>query len=191
MKRLAMALVVVLSLVSVGSTLAVDEEPPASCTGVLVHPVAEAIAALYPDDESVDYDAIMEWFCKGYGMGEIRIALSLAATSGDNGPTWEDLLAAKTDGVGWGQIRIALWMTRSMDEDSDLSWEDLLERRADGAGWGEIRQELGLIGRSRTRATDPQAGDEPLHGPPPHAGPKWRGGEDRPGPPPHAGPKDK
>jgi hypothetical protein len=139
--------------------------------------VAERLAERY----EVTSDAILEWFCKGYGMGEIRLALIL----GKDGPDWQDLLNAKVDGVGWGEIRIALWVARATGED----WDVILRQRQEGLGWGEIRRGAGLIGRSPTGEGDEGPDPDREPGPPDYAGPKWRGGDDRPGPPPHAGPK--
>jgi len=191
MKTLILALLIVVSLLTAGTVYAVDEDPPTTCDPSAVHPVAVRLDERY-DEATVG--EIMDWFCKGYGMGEIRLALALAATQDGDAVQWEDLLAAKTEDVGWGQIRIALWIAEATGE----SWSDVLTQRLeDGIGWGEIKQALGLIGRSRTGGEQPGLGqgsggpegdDEP--GPPPHAGPKWRGDDERPGPPPNAGPKD-
>ncbi len=186
MRRLAVLGVLVLCLVNGGVALAVDDDPPGICDGSVEHPAAVALDQRY--DEAT-YDAIIGWFCKGYGMGEIRLALRLAAADGAEGPGWETLLATKADGVGWGDIMIALRICRTTGED----FAAVLSMRQEGAGWGEIRRELGLIGRARTGAgeTEPDAEIDREPGPPAHAGPKWRAGEGLPGPPPHAGPKDK
>ncbi len=193
MKKLTLALVIVVSLLTASAVYAIDEDPPTTCDPSVVHPVAVRLDERY---EEATYDQIIDWFCKGYGIGEIRLALSMAAAQDGNVVTWEDLLAAKTEDVGWGQIRIALWIAEATGE----RWSDVLHQQLeDGLGWGEIRQALGLIGPSRVREDGPGhvgqgddvEGPDDESGPPPYAGPKWRGDDERPGPPPHAGPKDR
>ncbi|MGC9334471.1 MAG: DUF5667 domain-containing protein [Anaerolineae bacterium] len=69
------------------------------CVGVEPHPVAEQLAEAYEDDE-VDYDQIMAWFCDGFGLGEIKLALE---TSRETDTSPGVLLAESVDG-GWGLI---------------------------------------------------------------------------------------
>ena len=152
-----------------------------------VHPVATYLA----EQHDVDYAEVMDWFCRGYGMGEIKLALTLSEAQATGGPDWQTLLAAKTDGVGWGQIKLALWVAEASGQTWDVV---LLQRTEDELGWGQIRQSLGLIGRLRHQSDDDDAGplpDADEEGVPEHGGPWGDNGRGNPGPPDHAGPKDK
>jgi len=63
------------------------------------HPVAEGIAETY----GVRYDQVMAWFCEdGFGFGQIMLALQ--TSEGNPG----DMLAKRSDGIGWGQIWITM-----------------------------------------------------------------------------------
>lgn len=67
------------------------------CTGDTVHPVGTSIADTY----EVEYSQVMDWFCDGFGFGEIMLALETGkALDEDAG----DLLDAKGQGNGWGKI---------------------------------------------------------------------------------------
>ncbi len=95
------------------------------------------------------------------------------------------------DGMGFGQIMLALRTAEMMGE----SGETYLERRADGEGWGQIWQSLNLIGPGRDKDGGPEDAGPPDHagGPPEHAGPPEDVGgppEHAGGPPEHAGPPD-
>lgn len=64
---------------------------------------------------------------------------------------YEDVMAwFCVDEMGFGQIMLALKTAQVADEDAG----DLLARRADGEGWGVIWQDLGFIGRGRTKHAD-------------------------------------
>jgi len=63
----------------------------------LRHPTAVRYAQLY----DVSYVKIMNWFCNGFGFGQIKHALNTAKhTEGDP----QTYLDARTEGMGWGVI---------------------------------------------------------------------------------------
>jgi hypothetical protein len=68
------------------------------CVGADPHPVAQSLADLY----GVPYETIMDWFCQGYGLGEIMHALKTSEETDNLSP--EDLLWLKTDRGGWGKV---------------------------------------------------------------------------------------
>lgn len=84
-----------------------DEDKPegekntsAYCGGVKqgeTHPVAGKLAEKY----GVTADWVMGYFCDGYGMGAIMLALK---TSRMNGSDPSALLAERAEGKGWGEI---------------------------------------------------------------------------------------
>ena len=53
----------------------------------------------------VTYEEIMEWFCKGFGFGEIDLAYGLSQAS--NIPVSE-IFRMRTNGMGWGNIKKAI-----------------------------------------------------------------------------------
>jgi hypothetical protein len=74
-------------------------EDSAYCNGSkdVPHPMAAALADKY----GVTTDWVMGYFCNGYGMGEIMLALK---TNQINGADAETLLAQRAEGQGWGNI---------------------------------------------------------------------------------------
>jgi len=62
------------------------------------NPAGEALAQQW----GVPYAEIMDWFCKGYGFGEIDLAYELSALY--DGPV-SDVFAQKQAGSGWGVIK--------------------------------------------------------------------------------------
>jgi len=63
------------------------------------HPLAAKMAQRY----GVSEDWIMGYFCEGYGMGQIMLAIKTSQIDGiDVDP--ESLLAERSNGVGWGNI---------------------------------------------------------------------------------------
>jgi hypothetical protein len=63
----------------------------------LRHPTAAHYAELY----DMSYVKIMNWFCNGFGFGQIKHALNTAKhTEGDP----QTYLDARTEGQGWGEI---------------------------------------------------------------------------------------
>jgi hypothetical protein len=61
------------------------------------HPLAAKMAERY----GVTQDFVMGYFCDGYGMGAIMLALK---TNQLNGTSPDALLAERANGVGWGNI---------------------------------------------------------------------------------------
>ena len=53
----------------------------------------------------VSYEKIMDWFCKGFGFGEIDLAYGLSKASGI--PVSE-IFRMRSDGMGWGNIKMAV-----------------------------------------------------------------------------------
>ena len=62
-----------------------------------VHPLAVKLAERYGVSEAW----VMEYFCQGYGMGAIMLALMTGEINGSDPAT---LLAGRAEGKGWGQI---------------------------------------------------------------------------------------
>ena len=63
------------------------------------HPFAAKMAERY----GVTEEWVMEYFCDGYGMGQIMLALKTGEIEGIEADP-ESLLAERTNGVGWGNI---------------------------------------------------------------------------------------
>ncbi len=61
------------------------------------HPMATALAAKY----GVTTEWVMGYFCDGYGMGAIMLALKTHELTGASA---DDLLAQRAGGMGWGAI---------------------------------------------------------------------------------------
>jgi hypothetical protein len=80
------------------TTLEPTEEAFTDCTGAQPHPTGTKLADRY----KVDYEEIMEWFCQGFGFGEIDLAYGLSRQY--NVPV-EEIFALKSSGLGWGQIK--------------------------------------------------------------------------------------
>jgi hypothetical protein len=119
-----------------------------------MHPFGEGLADRY----GVEYEILQEWFCNGFGWGQIMLALETS-----------DIISTDED-----------------FEDLE-GFEALLARRNGGEGWGEIWQDLGLIGRPED-ASPPEGdeedefedirptGEEDERGRPEDAGPpEWAG----------------
>jgi hypothetical protein len=74
-----------------------DDDKQAFCDGQSTHPVAIRLSERY----GVTTDWVMGYFCNGYGMGQIMLALKTAEISGADPET---LLAERAEGKGWGKI---------------------------------------------------------------------------------------
>lgn len=74
-----------------------DADRQAFCDGSLVHPVATRLAERY----GVTTEWVTGYYCQGYGMGQIMLALKTAEISGADPET---LLAERAEGLGWGEI---------------------------------------------------------------------------------------
>jgi len=87
-----------------------DQELADTCTGADPHPHATTLAANY----GVSYEEIMDWFCQGYGFGEIELAYLL---SEEVGLTAEEVFALRAEGMGWGNIRKELGAAPGLGND--------------------------------------------------------------------------
>lgn len=74
-----------------------DDDEQAFCEEGAAHPVAVRLAERY----GVSTDWVMGYFCSGYGMGQIMLALKTAEISGADA---DALLAERAEGKGWGKI---------------------------------------------------------------------------------------
>jgi len=109
-----LAVILLAAALTVGPALAAplvdDEDPPdatpnAFCVGrEIEHPAVGRLAELY----EVDYTTLIGWFCDdGFGVGQIMLALTTAAATGDDAA---DLLTERAEGRGWGEI----WQDRGL-----------------------------------------------------------------------------
>jgi hypothetical protein len=73
------------------------------CNGDFIHPAAQRLAGKF----NVAYESVIGWFCDGYGIGEIMLALKTAESTGENPG---DLLILKTESGGWGEV----WQERGL-----------------------------------------------------------------------------
>ncbi|HBX69231.1 MAG TPA: hypothetical protein DEH25_07570 [Chloroflexi bacterium] len=75
------------------------KEDSAYCSGEkeTAHPVIIILANRFDKD----VDELMAYFCDGFGIGQIFLALQTEKISG---VAYGDLLASRADGQGWGQI---------------------------------------------------------------------------------------
>jgi hypothetical protein len=62
------------------------------------HPVGVRFAELY---EEAEYGDVMDWFCSGYGMGEVKLAYQISEKAQEE---VGELFAMRELGMGWGQI---------------------------------------------------------------------------------------
>jgi hypothetical protein len=128
------------------------------------HPFGERLA----DRFETDYETLQEWFCDGFGWGQIMLALHTGELTGDDPAA---LLEARRAGEGWGQIWQRLQLIGRPEHAGPPNDEDG-DGRPDHAG----------------PPNDEDGDGRPDHaGPPEHAGPPDdRGGRGRPegaGPP--------
>jgi hypothetical protein len=81
------------------ATPTVEPTPAAvDCVGADPQPKATTLADRY----GVPYETIMEYFCSGFGFGEIERAYDLSL---ETGTPVEDIFALRESGLGWGEIR--------------------------------------------------------------------------------------
>ena len=80
-----------------------EEEDSVVCSGEMIHPVLTSLAEEY----MVDYQTLLGYFCQGFGVGEIKLALQTASKESVL-LTYEELLGMRLkDGeeeMGWGEI---------------------------------------------------------------------------------------
>lgn len=72
------------------------------CSGEMDHPVLLSLA----EDYGVDYSELAAYFCAGYGVGEIKLALQTAEKTEDAEDLWSDYLDMRKgeEEKGWGEI---------------------------------------------------------------------------------------
>jgi|GEM_PF-2487492 len=77
-----------------------EEETAERCPtdNIEAHPAGMKLSAQF----NVEYEAVMTWFCQGYGFGEIMLALQTSQIYEELTP--EELLAMKTETGGWGKV---------------------------------------------------------------------------------------
>jgi len=68
------------------------------CSRGQIHPEAQRLSERY----SVSYEEVINWFCLGFGFGEIDQAYALAQL---NSVPVEQIFALRIAGMGWGEIR--------------------------------------------------------------------------------------
>lgn len=71
------------------------------CSGEMDHPVLLSLATTY----EVEYSALEAYFCEGFGVGEIKLALQTAEKTEDE-DLWSEFLDMRKgeEGKGWGEI---------------------------------------------------------------------------------------
>ena len=73
------------------------QSPHCDGTAEKNHPEGDKLAEEY----EVTYDEIMDWFCQGYGFGEIKLAYHISQEAGVG---VDEVFAMRAEGKGWGQI---------------------------------------------------------------------------------------
>lgn len=92
---------------SAGTEPSSVEAQPTSCVEIDPHPVAEGIA----DEFEVEYQSVLDWFCKGSTFDDILLALQTSELT-DESP---ESLLAMTEQMTWDEIWNELGLT-SLDE---------------------------------------------------------------------------
>lgn len=128
------------------------------------HPFGARLAERY----DVEYETLQEWFCDGFGWGQVMLALQTGQITGEDP---EALLEARRGGQGWGQI-----------------WQELkLIGRPEHAGPPNDEDGNGRPDFAGPPDDEDGNGRPDFAGPPDHAGPPDdKGGRGRPdfaGPP--------
>jgi hypothetical protein len=72
------------------------------CSGEMDHPVLLSLAESY----EVEYSELAGYFCEGYGVGEIKLALQTAEKTEGEEDLWSDYLEMRKgeEEMGWGEI---------------------------------------------------------------------------------------
>jgi hypothetical protein len=136
----------------------------------LKHPAAEGLADAY----SVDYATVEGWFCDGYGIGQIMLALETVQLVDGEEQDLETLLEEAAS-EGWGQVWQRLGLI-GKPEDAGPP-EDVPAGKPEDAGPPDVP-----VGKP----DDPGPPDDQAGGKPDHAGPPVevpRGKPDDVGPP--------
>lgn len=165
------------------------------CLNDQEHPQAQAIA----EAEGVPAEQIMEWFCSGFGFGEIKLAFRIREQTGLD---VSELLEQRED-LGWGRIMQEAGLIGNKDgkqtgppdhagppEDKDPAEKEDKSPKDSGppdhAGPPEDRDPAGKKDKS------PEDSGPPDHAGPPEGKktPKDDKSPEDSGPPDHAGPSD-
>lgn len=81
-----------------GGTTDITATTEISGTTELKHPKGEKLATEF----GVEYTEIMDWFCQGYGFGEISHAYDISKLKG---VTVDEVFEMRASGMGWGKIK--------------------------------------------------------------------------------------
>jgi Domain of unknown function (DUF5666) len=99
------------------------------------HPAGARLATSY----DMPYEDLQAWFCQGFGWGQIKLALQTAKLTGVDAA---DLLQARLDGKGWGQIWQGLYLVgRSRHDKPSNDKEGGLQ--SGGAGGSNVTKAKG------------------------------------------------
>jgi hypothetical protein len=101
--------------------------------------ISALIIKLEPAGDEVD--KTLSHYCV---QSEVQHPVGARLAAGYNVP-YEELQAWFCQGLGWGQVKLALRTAKL----TGGNYADLLEARLAGQGWGRIWQGLNLIGRAR------------------------------------------
>lgn len=74
-----------------------DKNGGAACAGELTQPHIEDLAAEF----ETSYAEVLDWFCQGYGLGEIKLAYAIHRVKG---VAVSAVFAQREAGLGWGEI---------------------------------------------------------------------------------------
>ena len=81
-----------------GGTTDITATSEISGTTEMKHPKGEKLATEF----GVEYTEIMDWFCQGYGFGEISHAYDISKLKG---VTVDEVFEMRASGMGWGKIK--------------------------------------------------------------------------------------
>ncbi len=124
------------------------------CSGEMDHPVLLSLAEMY----EVEYAELEAYFCEGYGVGEIKLALQTAERTEEE-DLWSDFLDLRNKGEeekGWGEIWLELGLIGNgrMEDDQEESKgpgiPDFVNQNEDNRGKPENNP-----GRGRGRGNRP------------------------------------
>jgi hypothetical protein len=87
------------------------------CANDRIHPHGQQLA----NQVGAEYEVIMDWFCQGYGFGEIKLAYAISQKAQVDVETVFELRAS---GMGWGQVMAAYDLNGSDLKDKDKGKPD-------------------------------------------------------------------
>jgi len=114
------------------------KETSAYCSGDKEndHPFAASIADTY----GVPVSEVMDYFCQGFGFGQIMLALQTGQMEGATSSV-SDMLADRLSGKGWGQIWKAMGLIGNADHGNSppglLKKPDKTTGPPEGKGWNK------------------------------------------------------